>query len=91
MIRTLEIVLVLGFLLHIIQAFVLWRQNTNARPVSYANANRSEKVSWYSKSMTLLGTLILLFLVVHIKLLDSQSRQSIYNRRGAALVFDDAP
>lgn len=64
-IRTIEIVLVLGFLLHIIQAYVLWRQNKNARPVSYENANRSEKVSWYSKSMTLLGTLILLFLIVH--------------------------
>jgi len=64
-IRTLEIVLILGFLIHIVQAFVLWRQNRNARPVAYATVTRSEKVTWYSKSMTLLGTLILLFLVIH--------------------------
>ena len=32
-IRTLEIVLIIGFLAHIIQGFVLWKQNRNARPV----------------------------------------------------------
>jgi succinate dehydrogenase / fumarate reductase, cytochrome b subunit len=64
-IRTIEIVLVLGFLIHIIQALVLWRQNKKARPVGYESVKSAEKVTWYSKSMTLLGTLILFFLVVH--------------------------
>lgn len=64
-IRTIEIVLVLGFLIHIIQALILWRQNKKARPVSYSRSNRSDNVTWYSKSMTLLGTLILFFLVIH--------------------------
>jgi succinate dehydrogenase / fumarate reductase cytochrome b subunit len=64
-IRTIEIVLVLGFLIHIIQALVLWRQNKKARPVSYESVKSSAKVTWYSKSMTLLGTLILFFLVIH--------------------------
>jgi succinate dehydrogenase / fumarate reductase, cytochrome b subunit len=64
-IRTLEIVLILGFLIHIVQAYILWRQNKNARPVAYAYVKQSKKVTWYSRSMTLLGTLILLFLVVH--------------------------
>jgi succinate dehydrogenase / fumarate reductase cytochrome b subunit len=63
-IRTIEIVLVAGFLIHIIQGLVLWRQNRNARPVGYANT-KSPGSTWYSRSMTLLGTLILMFLVIH--------------------------
>lgn len=63
-IRTLEIVLIVGFLAHIAQGLILWRQNKNARPVRYANTQSSGS-TWYSRSMTLLGTLILLFLVIH--------------------------
>jgi succinate dehydrogenase / fumarate reductase cytochrome b subunit len=64
-IRTVEIILVLGILLHIIQSFLLWFSNRAARPVGYAMVNSSARVSWYSKSMTLLGTLILIFLILH--------------------------
>ncbi len=64
-IRTLEIVLIIGFLIHIIDALILWRQNRKARPVGYDTVKPAEKVTWSSRSMTLLGTLILLFLVVH--------------------------
>jgi succinate dehydrogenase / fumarate reductase cytochrome b subunit len=64
-IRTLEIILILGFLIHIIDAYVLWRLNKKARPIGYLYVKHSDKVKWYSRSMTLLGTLILLFLVVH--------------------------
>jgi succinate dehydrogenase / fumarate reductase, cytochrome b subunit len=65
-IRTMEIGLFLFLLLHVIQGIILWRQNANARPVKYA-VNRPEANSkWYSRSMGLLGTLILLFLVVHL-------------------------
>jgi succinate dehydrogenase / fumarate reductase, cytochrome b subunit len=64
-IRTLEIVLIVGFLVHIINGFILWGQNKNARPVSYDCVKQPKNITWYSRSMTLLGTLILLFLVVH--------------------------
>jgi succinate dehydrogenase / fumarate reductase, cytochrome b subunit len=64
-IRTLEIILILGFLVHIINGFILWKQNKNARPVKYHYVKQAENITWYSRSMTLLGTLILLFLVVH--------------------------
>lgn len=64
-IRTLEIVLILGFLAHLVTAYSLWRKNKDARPVKYHHVKHSEKATWYSRSMTLLGTLILLFLVVH--------------------------
>lgn len=65
LIRTLEIVLIVGFVLHIIQGLMLWRKNRNARPVRYAYNGAAANSTWYSRSMTLLGTLILLFLVIH--------------------------
>jgi succinate dehydrogenase / fumarate reductase, cytochrome b subunit len=64
-IRTLEIGLVIGFLAHIIQGLKLWRENSKARPVKYSYTKHPEKSKWYSRSMGLLGTLILIFLVIH--------------------------
>lgn len=62
-IRTIEIGLVAGFIIHIVQGLLLWKQNRDARPVGYAVKKNSSP--WYSRSMALLGTLLLLFLTVH--------------------------
>jgi succinate dehydrogenase / fumarate reductase cytochrome b subunit len=64
-IRTLEIGLVIGFLLHIIQGLSLWKANRAARPVKYSVSEAPAKSTWYSRSMGLLGTLLLLFLILH--------------------------
>jgi succinate dehydrogenase / fumarate reductase cytochrome b subunit len=64
-IRTLEIGLVLGFLIHIADGLWLTKLNQSARPVKYAVTNASANSTWYSRSMGLLGTLILIFLVIH--------------------------
>jgi succinate dehydrogenase / fumarate reductase, cytochrome b subunit len=64
-IRTIEIVLILGFLIHIGQGLYLWKKNRDSRPIKYAIKHDSASSSWYSRSMALLGTLILLFLVIH--------------------------
>lgn len=64
-IRTLEIGLVAGFLIHIIQGLSLWKANNSARPVKYSIANAPAHSTWYSRSMGLLGTLLLLFLIMH--------------------------
>ena len=64
-IRAMEIVLVLGFLFHIIDGFMLWAQNRKARPVKYSKVVNPHNSRWYSRSMGLLGTLILIFLVIH--------------------------
>jgi succinate dehydrogenase / fumarate reductase cytochrome b subunit len=64
-IRTLEIGLVAGFLIHIIQGLSLWRANNAARPVKYNASSGPANSTWYSRSMGLLGTLLLLFLVLH--------------------------
>lgn len=64
--RILEIGLFAGFFAHIVQGYMLTIQNKRKRTVSYAveYANRGSK--WYSRSMGILGTLILLFLIMHI-------------------------
>jgi succinate dehydrogenase / fumarate reductase cytochrome b subunit len=65
-IRILEVGLFAGLLLHIIQGLVLEVQNRSRRKVGYAVnlGNRGSK--WYSRSMGLLGTLLLFFLVMHL-------------------------
>jgi succinate dehydrogenase / fumarate reductase, cytochrome b subunit len=65
-IRTMEIVLFAGFILHIVDGLVLYFQNRKARPVKYAYEKAGTSSTWYSRSMALLGTLILLFLVLHM-------------------------
>lgn len=64
--RVLEIGLFAGFLLHIIQGIVLELQNRAKRKKGYAVPLGNKGSKWYSRSMGLLGTLLLLFLVMHI-------------------------
>lgn len=64
-IRTIEVFLIIGFLIHIVQGLMIWWQNKKARPVNYAVNGASKNSTWYSRSMALLGTLLLLFLIIH--------------------------
>ncbi len=61
-----EVVLFFGIILHIIQALFLTLQNSKARPISYAKTNGNANSKWYSRSMGLLGTLLLIFLIIHL-------------------------
>ena len=63
--RILEIGLFVGFILHIYQGYLLTVENRKKRSVGYAVAY-SDGSKWYSRSMGLLGTLILLFLIMHM-------------------------
>jgi succinate dehydrogenase / fumarate reductase cytochrome b subunit len=65
--RILEIGLFAGFLLHIIQAYLLELQNRRKRGVGYAVPMGNKGSKWYSRYMGWLGTFVLLFLVIHIK------------------------
>ncbi len=65
-IRTAEIGLFVFLLMHIVQGLSLWGQNNKARPVKYRVNNASSNSKWYSRSMGLLGTLILIFLILHL-------------------------
>lgn len=65
-IRAMEVVLMAGLLLHIVQGARLTFQNQAARPQKYAYNNGNANSKWYSRSMGLLGTLLLIFLIVHL-------------------------
>lgn len=64
--RILEIGLFAGIILHIVQGYSLELQNRKARSVKYAVDYGNSGSKWYSRSMALLGTLLLLFLIMHI-------------------------
>lgn len=65
-VRIMEIGLFAGLLLHIIQGLLLWKQNVAARKVGYDKSAAQKNSKWYSRSMGLLGTLLLLFLIMHL-------------------------
>ena len=52
-------------LIHIVWAIVLTRKNKAARGQSYAKSNQSSH--WTSRNMGILGTIIFIFLVVHLR------------------------
>ena len=60
-IRIVEIGLFGGLILHCIQALILTLQNRKARPVAYAKTDGAANSKWYSRSMGVLGSLLLLF------------------------------
>src|SRR5690606_26750661 len=64
--RILEIGLFVFFLIHIIQGLMLEVQNRSKRSVGYAVKLGNRGSKWYSRSMGILGSIILIFLVVHI-------------------------
>jgi succinate dehydrogenase / fumarate reductase cytochrome b subunit len=41
--------------------------NKKARPQAYANVDQSKSSTWSSRNMGILGTLILIFLIVHMR------------------------
>jgi succinate dehydrogenase / fumarate reductase cytochrome b subunit len=64
--RILEIGLFLFFIIHIVQGYVLEIQNRSRRGTGYKVKMGSEGSKWYRKSMGLLGTIIFLFLIIHL-------------------------
>lgn len=54
-------------LLHVVYSILLSRQNKTARPVGYAVSKANTNSAWASRNMGILGTLILIFLLVHLK------------------------
>lgn len=54
-------------LLHVFISIFLTRKNSQARPVAYNTPVKSGTSSWSSRNMGILGTLILVFLIIHLK------------------------
>ncbi len=66
LVKIMEPLLGLGFMIHIIWSFYLEYQNYKARPVKYTVRKAGESSSWASRNMLVLGALVLVFLVMHL-------------------------
>jgi succinate dehydrogenase / fumarate reductase, cytochrome b subunit len=66
LIRIMEVGLFAGLLLHIVQGLVLEVQNRSRRRTGYSVSLGNRGSKWYSRSMGLLGTLLLFFLIMHL-------------------------
>lgn len=64
-IEVIAYLLYLAILVHALYALILTVNNRKARPVRYASVNKS-KTSWSSKNMGLLGSILFLFIVIHM-------------------------
>jgi len=64
-IRIMEVGLFLGIFLHIIQGYALSASNQSKRKVGYQVPMGDNGSTWYSRSMGLLGTILLLFFILH--------------------------
>ncbi len=82
-IRIFEIGLFTGLILHIIQGLMIWKQNRAARPVKYTINAAAANSKWYSRSMGLLGTLLLFFLIIHISKFFVDTKIAMYTNGGA--------
>lgn len=65
-IKIVEPVLAFGFILHIFLASYLTLKNQRTRPQNYSTKKMGKSSSWASRNMFVLGSLILIFLVIHI-------------------------
>lgn len=87
--RFLEIGLFAGLFLHIIQGLMLWSQNNKARPVQYQFNQPAKNSKWYSRSMGILGTLLLLFLIMHLSHFYVSTKMSLYGGRPENNIFEE--
>lgn len=67
LIKTASYILYAGILIHVIWSIILTAQNRKARPVRYAVEKAVANSAWNSRNMGVLGTIILIFLIIHLR------------------------
>ncbi len=66
-IRTMEIVLALGLFGHILTGVLTWLKNKQSRPQQYVKNAPGENSTLFSRTMFLTGSIVFIFLVIHLK------------------------
>ena len=66
-IKAVSWILLLTLVAHAVYALIITRKNAAAAGIKYAHDRRVAVTSWASRNMGLLGTIILIFLVIHYK------------------------
>lgn len=56
-----------SILFHVVDGFYLAWQNKQARPQAYYKKDDAANAGWASRNMAVLGTLLLVFIVIHMK------------------------
>ncbi len=67
LIRTIEFVLFGGIIIHALDGCMLIFANRRARPVRYAVNRSSQNSTWFSRNMGLTGSIIFIFLIIHLR------------------------
>jgi succinate dehydrogenase / fumarate reductase cytochrome b subunit len=67
LIKVVSYLLYFSILFHAFDGILLAMQNRQARPTRYVKEKPSANRTWYSGQMALLGTLLLVFIVMHMK------------------------
>lgn len=65
-IKVVSYLLYLSIIVHGIYALIITLKNRKARPIAYAKYDGNANSKWNSRNMGILGTIILVFLVVHM-------------------------
>ncbi len=66
-IQVLSYVTYLSIIIHAIYSILITRKNKEARPIGYAVNKGGENSTWSSRNMGILGTIVLIFIVIHLK------------------------
>jgi succinate dehydrogenase / fumarate reductase, cytochrome b subunit len=67
LIKMISYLLYLSLIGHAVYALIITRKNITANGSKYIYDKRSEVSSWNSRNMGILGTIILIFLIIHFK------------------------
>ncbi|NJW52921.1 succinate dehydrogenase cytochrome b subunit [Salinimicrobium oceani] len=65
-VRVLSIVTFASILFHVIDGILLTVKNRKARPKGYVSFKPSRNTKWPSRNMGILGTVILVFIIIHL-------------------------
>jgi succinate dehydrogenase / fumarate reductase, cytochrome b subunit len=79
-VRFLEVGLFAGLVGHIIQGALLTFANQKKRPSNYEVAPGNATSKWYSRSMGILGSLLLIFLAIHLSHFWVPTKAALYLR-----------
>ncbi len=67
LIRIVEYALFGGIIIHAVDGLFLTLANRKARPIGYAVNKGNENSTWFSRNMGLTGSVILFFLIIHLR------------------------
>jgi succinate dehydrogenase / fumarate reductase, cytochrome b subunit len=65
-IRIVEVFLFAAIIIHVLQAILITRENSIARPIKYAVPTSHAGSSWFSRNMGITGSIIFFFIVIHL-------------------------